>query len=320
VEILLAAAEAYGNDRAGRMAAAISYRAVFALAPLLIIAVSVVGWVLGSADEARIQILEAVESVAGQEVGRALDGLVGSALDQADTAAVVGIALLVWTGSSLFLQLQGDLNDVFETPQSRVTGPLAVVRARGIGFLWALGFGLVVMVLLLLNGVWRYIGDLLPTDMDTMHRVVTYLSPLISFLVLPVVFGLVFQTMTALTLRWRAVWYGGLFTSAVFVVASFGIGLAFELGFRTPTALGFAGSFVAILFLAYLLSAVFFLGAEVTKVYARRLAEREGVSTGVSTPPSSPHVLVAEPGTSIPQAAVVAFLAGLLVGWRRKRR
>ena len=319
VEILLAAAEEYGRNRAGRMAAAMSYRSVFALAPLLIIAVSVVGWLLGSASEARDRILEAVGSVAGSEVADVLDDLLTSALNQADTAAIVGIALLVWTGSSLFLQLQGDLNDVFATPQSRVSGPLAIVRARVIGFLWALGFGLVILLILLLNGVWRYIGDLFSPDMETMHRFVTYLTPLISLLLLPLIFGLIFQTMTARTVRWRAVWYGGVFTSAIFIIASFGIGVAFELGLETPSALGFAGSFVAVLFLAYLLSAVFFFGAEVTKVYAVRLEER--ASEEVKTRPySDPQVLVAEPANPIPQTALVAFLAGLLVGWRRRRR
>ena len=52
-EILAGAAEGYGSHRASRMAAAISYRTVFALAPLLIIAVAVLGSFLGSQAEAQ---------------------------------------------------------------------------------------------------------------------------------------------------------------------------------------------------------------------------------------------------------------------------
>ena len=49
------------------------------------------------------------------------------------------------------------------------------------------------------------------------------------------------------------------------------IGLYFT-ALGSPTALGFAGSLVVVLFSAYMLSSVFLFGAEVTKVYADHLA------------------------------------------------
>ena len=102
-----------------------------------------------------------------------------------------------------------------------------------------------------------------------------------------------------------------------FVAASYGVGLYFQ-NFTGPTALGFAGSFVVIIFLAYFLSSVFLFGAEVTKVYERMLDGREtgAIAAGGS---DDPQVVVAEPRDSVPRAAIIAFFAGLLVGWKRGR-
>jgi membrane protein len=312
------AAREYGLDRAGRMAAAIAYRTVFALAPLLIIAVSVAGAVLGSSVRVRERVLDAIASVAGPQVSDLVGEVLRSALREADAAAVIGIALLFWIGSSLFLELQLDLNDIFGVPTERINGLFAVATKRAIGFLWALGLGIALMAILVLNAVWRFLGDLLPPRLETVHVVVSYLSPLISLVLLPLIFGLVFRTMTTASVPWKAVWRGGLFTAAVFVATAYGVGLYFGR-FDTPSALGFAGSLVVVIFLAYLLSSVFLFGAEVTKVYAERLGQREK-PPWAQTLSTDRQVLVAEPQAGIPRVAFLAFLAGLLVGWRRNRR
>ena len=108
--------------------------------------------------------------------------------------------------------------------------------------------------------------------------------PLASLLLLPLVFALIFQTMTSARIPWRAAWAGGAFTAVVFLIAAYGVGIYFEIAGAT-TALGFAGSFVVVLFLAYFLSMVFLYGAEVTKVYSDRLAAgKPRLSADLCTP------------------------------------
>jgi uncharacterized BrkB/YihY/UPF0761 family membrane protein len=124
--------------------------------------------------------------------------------------------------------------------------------------------------------------------------------------------------MTVANVRWRAVWAGGLFTAVVFLGAAYGVGIYFSIAGPT-TALGFAGSFVVILFLAYFLAMVFLFGAEVTKAYADVLAAREA-PPAVQPLYTDPQVVVAQPPTGIPKAAFLAFLAGLIAGWRGSRR
>jgi membrane protein len=218
----------------------------------------------------------------------------------------------------LFLELQRDLNDIFEVPHEEVSGIIAMARTRGIGFLWVLGLGFLLVATWSLNAAWGFIADLLPDNLDTVNDVVSLITPLISVILLPLVFGLIFKTMTVENVPWRAVWVGGLFTAVVFLIAAYGVGIYFSIAGPT-TALGFAGSFVVILFLAYFLAMVFLFGAEVTKVYADLLAERTAPPVVRPLYPD-PQVVVAQPPSGLPRAAFLAFLAGLIAGWRGSRR
>ncbi len=316
-DILVSAGTKYGAGRVNRMAAAVAYRTVFALAPLFIISVSVLGAIVGGSDEAKAEIISTVSGVAGSQVAKFVESLLSSALEAGNTAAVIGIILLFWSASSLFLELQHDLNDIFEVPYERVSGLANFAKKRGIGFLWAFGLGLMTLAVWLLNAIWRFVEGLLPESLTGLHAVVGLLAPLVSLAILPFTFGLIFQTMTVVRLPWRAVWWGGLFTALVFTLAAYGIGLYFTV-FSTPTALGFASSFVVVLFLAYLLSTVFLFGAVMTKLYSDHLARAEGAVS--AKPEIRPGILVAGAPASVPKAAILAFLGGLAVGWRRSKR
>ncbi len=273
-EVLVEAGRCFGAHRAGRMGAAIAYRAMFAMTPLLIIAVAAVGSVAGNSEEARREILDTIAKVAGPKVTDAVSAFISSATEFDEPAAIVGGLLLLWTVSSLFLELQHDLNDIFEVPYTHLKGLAAVAVKRVIGFLWALGLGLAVLGVWLLNLAWRFLAGFLPESMETLHRIVSMVTPLVSFIILPFLFGLILQTLTSVKIHWRAVWWGGLFTSVLFLAAAYGIGLYFSWRPRSG-AYAAAGSFFVVLLTAFLLANVFLFGAEVTRAYHRRLEAQE---------------------------------------------
>ncbi len=320
-DILLASAHEYGVDRVSRMSAAVAYRGMFAIAPMLIIAVGVLGAVVGSSEEAQQEIFESIERFAGAEVADALTTFVSSAVTVGNTAAIVGIILLLWTASSLFYEIQNDLNDIFHVPYEYTSGVMGFVKKRGVGFLWAVGLGITLIAVWFLNLLWRFFGGVFPDDLAWVHRLIALLTPLVSVIVLPVLFALIFQSMTAIKVRWRAVWLGAVFTAVVFLTAAYGTGLYFAWD-DGASALSLAGAFFVLLLLAYVLASVFLFGAVVTKVYDDFLDAGDIKSPSLrdkETGPT-PNVLIAEPPEALPMATVLAFLGGLFVGWRRNRR
>lgn len=313
--IYLYAGKQYGEDRVNRMSAAVAYRALFAAAPLLLIAIYVLGLVVGRA-EARSEILDALARIGGEQVVNVAGTLMDSLSSTSTVTGIVGIVLLLWTSSTLFLELQNDLNDIFGVPYEQTTGIFNLARKRGLGFLWALGLGLILIVVLLLNNIWQFLGNLFPARFEPVHDVITLLTPLVSAVVLPFVFVLFFQSLTQVKVRWRAVWWGSFFTSVAVLLASYGAGIYFRLS--ANTAAGIAGALFVILLLFYIFSAVFLFGAEVTKAYDLYLS-RGRRPPGVADDETPADSVVDEVEPSVSMATLLGFLAGLFVGWGRRR-
>lgn len=307
------AGKEYGIDRVNRMSAAVAYRAIFAMAPLLILTIYVVGLVVGGSDAAQTEIVAAIDRVAGPTVVSAVETILEQMADTSSVAGIVSVLLLLWTSSSLFLELQTDLNDIFDVPYGETTGIMSTIRKRGLGFLWALSLGLILILVLLLNNVWQFLGSLFPESFDPAHELITLLTPLVSIVVLPFVIILIFQSLTRLRVQWRAVWWGSFFTAVAFLLTAYGVSLYFRLSGDSAAEL--VGALFVILLAAYVFSAVFLFGAEVTKAYEIYLR------TG--RPPGAPvderaESFVEPPDPAMPVAAVLGFLAGLFVGWRRR--
>lgn len=318
--ILRVAGKEYGADRVGRMSAAVAYRAIFALAPLFLIAVFVFGLIIGGDANAEAEILDAIRNFAGGAVADAMETVLSRVAESGDAAGAIGFALLLWTGSSLFMELQNDLNDIFGVPYEQTSGPVAFVKKRGLGFLFALGLGLVLVSVVLLNSIWQFVGGLFPASFEPVHELLTVLTPLVSIVVLPFVMALTFQVLARVKVRWRAIWWGSFFTAAAFLAAAYAASFYFSISGRSAT--GVAGSIFVILLLGFILAAVYLYGAEVTKVYNDYLETGRIERSNHREPQKTegqPDVVVHEPKEPLAMTAVLAFLGGLLVGWRRNR-
>lgn len=319
-EILMEAGRSYGRDRVNRMAAAVAYRMMFALAPVMLIAVWVFGLIVGDSATAEAEIFDRIANIAGDEIADAIDVFVSTAVTGGDTAAIVGFVLLLWTASSLFLEVQNGLNDVFGVPYEYTTGVVATIIKRGLGFLWSLGLGVLVIAVWALQLVWGFFENFFDDiGWFVFHDVVNGLSPFVTLLVLPFLFALIFQTMTRVRVRLRALLLGTAFTSVVFVLAGLGVRFYFSWDAET-SASRVAGALFVILLATYFLSSVFLYGAEVTKVYDNYLEHgslQPSLATARDT--STTSAVVETPEPSMPMTTVAAFFGGLFVGWRRKR-
>lgn len=313
--VLKDAASDYGDNAGGRMAAAISFRTVFAITPMLVIAVSVAGFVVGSNREVRTAIIDAVTDVAGPEMSDLMESLLDSALTSAETAALVGVVLLLWSSSTLFFELQRDLNQIFEVPIRFERRILAVAVQRLVGVLWTVGIGISITALFVVNAATQIAGSAISRFLSIPIAFVGVLGFLVAYAFMVVMFGLVFQTLTMRKLPWKPVWVGAFFTATLFSVAGYLTGFYFSQ-FGEPTALGVSSSIVILLFLAFLLSSVFLFGAEVTQSYRRLVYEVDDSHIVFQEEESADTPQEQAP---LPVTALITFLVGLIVGWRRRK-
>lgn len=261
--------EEWSEDKAARLAAALSYYTVFSLAPLLIIAIAVAGFFLGRSD-VQEQILSEVETMLGAEGRDMIRGLVQDASRPGASlvAMIVGIATLLFGASGVYGQLQEALNTIWEVEAAPGAGIWDTIRRRFLSFTMVVGSGFLLLVSLLVSAAVsaasEYFSDLLPGT-GLLWQIANLVA---SYALVTLIFALVFKVLPDVEIEWGDVWIGAAVTAALFTIGKFLIG--WYLGANAPgSTYGAAGSLVAILLWVYYSAQILFFGAEFTQVYVR---------------------------------------------------
>ena len=105
------------DDYAPSMGAALAYFTLFSIAPLLLIAIAVAGLVFGK-EAARGEIVAQIQGLIGREGAIAVQELLKSAKEPAQdiVATVVSIFMLVIGATTVFGELQSDLDRIWRVP------------------------------------------------------------------------------------------------------------------------------------------------------------------------------------------------------------
>lgn len=272
------AAANFGEDKAGRMALAIAYRALFALSPLVLLAVSIAGFFFRREQTVETLVAQAVELL-GEAGGEIVAEILTGTAQGATTAGVIGLVLLIWTGSSLFVEVRQSLDDIFRTPNQRPGGVSAFVRTRLIGFAAVLGLGLVLIALVTLNLFVAAAERFVQTNIPWLGGAMPLVVPLLSMLLLALILPLQFQWFTTRRLPWRAAWWGGAVTATFLVLGGLGLGWYLST-WGTLNAGAFTGAAIVVLFLVAALAQAYLFGAEITRVLAEdRTLPRPSLNT-----------------------------------------
>lgn len=269
VEVLKATVRDFREDKALRLAAAMSYYALLSLAPLLIVAVAVAGMVWGR-QSASAEVVEQMENQVGAAGAEVAQSVLASAAQPARgiVALAIGGGVLLLGATGLFLQLQGALNTIWDVRPRPGQGVRGFIRKRVLSLAMVLGVGLLLLVLLAastaISAAHEYLAGLVP-GMEWIWRAG---NELLSFALMTLLFALVFKYVPDVRIRWRDVWTGAAVTAVLFLAGRFLLGWYLGRG-SVGSAYGAAGSLVAMLVWVYYSSVLLFLGAEFTQAQAR---------------------------------------------------
>jgi len=269
-QLLKDSVKAWSDDKASRLAAALSYYTVFSIAPLLVIVIAVAGLVLGE-EAVRGQIVSQIGDTVGPETAEFIQTLIANASEPSSgiIATVVGVVTLLLGASGVFGQLQGALDTIWRVEPAPGRGILGTIQDRFLGLAMVLGIGFLLMVALVastaISVASTFIGERLPVPAGWL----SVLDFVLSFAVITVLFAFIFKFLPRVTIAWRDVWLGAAVTSALFNVGKLLIG--WYLGTSgAGSAFGAAGSLIVLLLWVYYSAQIFLLGAEFTRVYANR--------------------------------------------------
>jgi membrane protein len=269
----------FGEDKVPRLAAALAYFALFSLAPLLVIAIAIAGFVFGE-EAARGEIVAQIQSVIGETGGKAIQEMIenaGKQEEQGAFAAIAGVVALLFGASGVFGQLKDTMNTVWGVEEKKKGGIVALIRQRFWSFTMVLGVGFLLLTSLIISAALAAVGTFMEGHLpggEMLWQIVTFA---VSFATITLLFALIFKYVPDTKIEWSDVWTGAAFTAFLFVLGKFAIG--FYLGKSTvASTYGAAASIIIIILWLYYSGLILFFGSEFTEVYSRHArGAEEGV-------------------------------------------
>ncbi len=283
------AGERWSDDACYRLGAALAYYALFSIFPLLLLAVTVVGFVLDGDDTVRLKLLNSV-ATPSPEFHALLDQTLQS-MQAHRTArgvgAAVGAVALLLGASGVFSELEASLNFIWRVKSKPTKGlwasVVAALKSKALSFAVVIAAAVALLVSLAVTTALGVLG--VATARATLGRAIWPLAEgLVALGLLALVFSAIYSIVPQTDVKWKDVLWASLLTSLLFT------GLKWVLAWYLVHLAGFAaygavGGVLGLLTWIYVASLVLFYGAEFGYVYAERFGSRATRSRGEHASP-----------------------------------
>ena len=249
-------------------AGALAFFTLFSIAPVVILAVPVIGLVM-STDAAMARIMTQLQETIGPDAAETVRTAV--AANQIDQGGIlptlIGLGAMVVGATTVFAQMQRSLNNVWDiAPRPSRNTILALLKSRLMSLTVVLSIGFVLMVSLFLSVVLQAIMVFARDWLPIPAGLVVGLETVISIGVVTLLFATSFKVLPDAVLRWKDVLSGALVTALLFILGRFLI--AFYLSHTaTASTYGAAGSLVLLLLWVYYSSLILLFGAAITRAH-----------------------------------------------------
>jgi membrane protein len=265
---------AWWQDDAMRLGASISFYTLFAIAPVLLVAIAIAGMAFGP-EAVRGEVVGQIDGLVGRDGAQAVQALLeGASKRQSGAfATVVGAITLLLAATGAFLELQAALNAIWRVkpnPDANV-GAYVTARLRSFGIVVAIGF--LLLVSLVISAALAALHGWLDRRAPGWPVVWQALNVAVSLLVTTALFALLFKFLPDVKLEWRDVVTGAAVTAVLFAIGKHLIGLYLGQS-STASSYGAAGSVILLLLWVYYSSQILLLGAEFTRIYSREIGDR----------------------------------------------
>ncbi|SDJ29719.1 YihY/virulence factor BrkB family protein [Billgrantia gudaonensis] len=260
------AAAHWVKSNAFSYAGSLAFYTLFSLAPTMIIAVTVVGVVLGE-EAAQGQLVAQLQEMLGHEAALAIEQAVSaSRIEESGLLpSLLGVGALLVGATAVFAQLQFSLNTLWGvTARPSSNSLLIFLKNRLLSLLVVLVIGLILLVTLVLGVVVR-------TALQLAGELIPYFGwltqggeLLLTVATATLLFAAIFKILPDVVLGWRDVALGALVTALLFTVGRSLIAtyLAYT---ATASAYGAAGSVVVVLLWVYYSSLILLFGVALTR-------------------------------------------------------
>ena len=249
----------FSADDVLTLSAALAFYLVLALAPLILLLLTITSVIGPSAQQT---VLRQVESILGPTGRQIASSVIGNSMagTESTIAIIITAVILVFSASGVLLQLQSSINKIWEVQESEEDAE---------GWLAKRIYSVLVLVILLILSIGSIIAAGIVRQNFQLGFSANLLQLAASFVIFSIIFAVLFRIVPDVEVKWKDSWVGGIVTAALIALGQFAIGVYLS-HVSTGSAYGSAGSLVVLLIWIYYSTIVFFLGAEFTYAYAQK--------------------------------------------------
>ncbi len=268
-KILARSIKGYKSDDPIKLAGTTAYFTIFAVAPIFIIIISAIGFVLEE-ETVRERVFEEVDSLIGAQGADFVETIVENFRDrdQTVTGTIIGVLIFLIASTTFFTILQNNLNFIWRIKAKPRNNFVKALKDRLLSFGLILSIGFILLVMLVIDFALAYFTNFLERYIDEFALVIIRpVSIAFSLAVLVLIFALIFKYLPDTKISWNVTWTGAIITAILFAIGRYLIGLILGMA-DIGIMYGAAGSAVIFILWVFYSSIILFFGAEITKQYA----------------------------------------------------
>jgi membrane protein len=264
-EILIDSIKALGKNDSATFAASTAFYTIFSLPALLIIILNIASVILNE-ETVKEELLAQVTKMMGEESATTVNGVIENVAISGQTfyAQVIGISILVFSATTVFISLQNGINHIWHIRSKPEKGLLKFVINRVLSFSMVASIGFLLLVSLLADAFivifLNYFSSIF--DSETL-RLASVINFLVTQSIFVLVFGLMYKILPDAKVKWKDVWLGAFVTMILFGFGKYLIGL-YMGNADVGSYYGTAGSLVVVLIWVYYSVVIFLFGAQLT--------------------------------------------------------
>lgn len=265
ISFLKAVWRRWRDNDAQLLAASISYYAILALLPLLLLITAAIRSVMG--EGARTRLTESLASLMGGSAARIADQILDLARVQTTgVTTIIGVVLIAYFASNVFRQLKLVVNRMWGVQRR---GLDQMIYDRLLSIIMVVVAIIAIIASFLVSALTGVISDITFIPSGLMH----FANGIGLFLINASLFGAMFKYLPETRVTWKDVASGAVFTALLFAIGNSLIGILIWKS-AVASLYGVLGALIIAMLWSYYAAQILLFGVAWTVIYAERFGSR----------------------------------------------
>lgn len=275
-ELFSSTAARYSQVEGPRLGASFAYYSTFSIFPMLLLAVTVFGFVLGDDAAARERMLAAIATPGSRPILESTLSVMQDSQSARGLSALVGLFTLLFSASAATVELDTALNRIWCVPPRESEGIVGSIKTfiigRLTGFAIVAGIGLTLMVSLVGSSLLSAVAARARQELEIplWPALLRTAELTMSIALLAAMFTAAFHFIPRIRPRIRDVVGGAVLTTVMLTILK-ELFASYLSNVTSYSAYGVVGGVLALAVWIYLSSQIIFFGAQLTRVHAEKL-------------------------------------------------